>query len=187
LSLSEIVGRLRPNAVLHVAPEALLRQLLGGEDTLYVAVDLTRGLVGYTGALASAADLTRLPFASGTFDLVVASHVLEHIGDDVSAIQEIHRVLRPGGVAVLPVPIVHSGPTVEYGHPRADEEMHVRAPGLDYFDRFRGAGFAVETRSSSDYADAHQVHSYHLIDGKPGTPGTAGMPQWVPICEKPLA
>jgi SAM-dependent methyltransferase len=61
-------------------------------------------------------DLTHLSFPDGSFDLVYASHVLEHILDDQSAIREIRRVLSVGGVAVLPVPII-SNSTVEYGKP----------------------------------------------------------------------
>lgn len=47
---------------------------------------------------------TQLPFRSGAFDAVVASDVLEHIEDDTTAVAEIARVLRPGGVAVISVP-----------------------------------------------------------------------------------
>ena len=49
-------------------------------------------------------DATRLPFADGTFDVVVTSEVLEHIQDDVTAISELHRVLKPGGTLGVTVP-----------------------------------------------------------------------------------
>ena len=47
---------------------------------------------------------TRLPFRQGSFDVVVASDVLEHIEDDVEAVSEIARVLRLGGAAIISVP-----------------------------------------------------------------------------------
>jgi SAM-dependent methyltransferase len=47
---------------------------------------------------------TQLPFRPITFDLVVASDVLEHIEDDLAAVSEIARVLRPGGAAIVSVP-----------------------------------------------------------------------------------
>jgi len=49
-------------------------------------------------------DLRHLPFAAESFDLVLATDVLEHIDDDQLAVEEIHRVLRPGGTALLTVP-----------------------------------------------------------------------------------
>jgi len=47
---------------------------------------------------------TWLPFGPGTFDAVVASDVLEHIEDDLTAVSEIARVLRPGAAAIISVP-----------------------------------------------------------------------------------
>ena len=45
-----------------------------------------------------------LPFPSGTFDLILSHEVLEHVQDDAQAVQEMVRVLRPGGRAVIFVP-----------------------------------------------------------------------------------
>jgi len=49
-------------------------------------------------------DATRLPFDDAAFDRVITSEVLEHIQDDVSAIAELARVLRPGGTFACTVP-----------------------------------------------------------------------------------
>ncbi len=49
-------------------------------------------------------DATRLPFADATFDRIVTSEVLEHIQDDVAAIGELTRVLKPGGALGVTVP-----------------------------------------------------------------------------------
>lgn len=49
-------------------------------------------------------DATRLPFDDASFDRVITSEVLEHIQDDVSAIGELVRVLRPGGTFACTVP-----------------------------------------------------------------------------------
>lgn len=48
--------------------------------------------------------LMALPFAGGAFDAVVCSDVLYHLDDDVAALREIFRVLRPGGIVVINVP-----------------------------------------------------------------------------------
>jgi SAM-dependent methyltransferase len=50
------------------------------------------------------ADLTRLPIADASFDVVTSLDTLEHIEDDAAALAEIARVLRPGGYALLTVP-----------------------------------------------------------------------------------
>jgi len=53
---------------------------------------------------AAAGDATRMPFPDGSFDIVIAAEVLEHIPADQSAMNEIARVLRPGGIAAVTVP-----------------------------------------------------------------------------------
>jgi len=49
-------------------------------------------------------DALALPFADGEFDRIIAAEILEHIHDDVAAIRELIRVLRPGGTLAISVP-----------------------------------------------------------------------------------
>jgi ubiquinone/menaquinone biosynthesis C-methylase UbiE len=49
-------------------------------------------------------DALRLPFPDATFDIVIASEVLEHLWDDAAAISELVRVLKPGGRMAVTVP-----------------------------------------------------------------------------------
>jgi SAM-dependent methyltransferase len=103
-------------------------------------------------------DGTRLPFADGTFDRVIASEVLEHIPDDQAALDELARVLRPGGTMAVTVPAwlpekvcwalsdEYQAPFVEGGHVRI-----YRASGMR--TRMRAAG--LEPRSS------HRAHALH--------------------------
>ncbi|MEA2434630.1 MAG: hypothetical protein QOG54_2087 [Actinomycetota bacterium] len=49
-------------------------------------------------------DATKLPFKSGSFDRIIVSEVLEHIPSDERAMQEIARILKPGGLAAVSVP-----------------------------------------------------------------------------------
>lgn len=60
-------------------------------------------------------DITSTGFRDATFDGVLMSHVLEHIKDDQQAMEEIRRVLKPGGVLLLAFPYSH-GP-IEYSEP----------------------------------------------------------------------
>jgi SAM-dependent methyltransferase len=57
-----------------------------------------------SGAPVVQGDLLRLPFRSGSFDLVVCTDVLEHIAEDSAALSELARVLRPAGTLILTVP-----------------------------------------------------------------------------------
>lgn len=136
-----------PSAVLHLAPEwpieAWLRDV---PDFAYVTADLQPGR-GQVALEASAA-----PFASESFDWVIANHVLEHVPADRRAMREFFRVLRPGGLAVLQVPIAtvlgttYEDPTVTAPDARAaafGQDDHVRMYGRDYVDRLRDAGFRV--------------------------------------------
>ena len=56
------------------------------------------------GATAISGDATAMPFGDGMFDRVIAAEVLEHILDDQQAMNELARVLRPGGLAAITVP-----------------------------------------------------------------------------------
>jgi SAM-dependent methyltransferase len=112
------------------------------------------------GALAATAngDALALPFPDGTFDHVIASEVLEHVGDDAQALREIARVLKPGGRLAATVPSwlpeqvcwalseEYHAPFVEGGHVRIFSEPALRR-------RMREAGLRPGA--------AHHAHALH--------------------------
>jgi len=49
-------------------------------------------------------DVTRMPFENAEFSLVLATDIIEHVDDDLAALSEIYRVLRPGGSVLITVP-----------------------------------------------------------------------------------
>ena len=99
-------------------------------------------------------DITSMRYASDHYDYFLGFHVLEHIPAEAQALAEIRRVLRPGGTAILQVPIDWSlAQTVEYGRPRPRETGHVRRYGADFGARLAAAGFTVETVSVRELAD----------------------------------
>ena len=104
-------------------------------------------------------DLRKHPFADATYDVVYASHVLEHIPEDVKAISEIRRILRPDGIAILPVPLVGKT-TIEYPAPNPNEAGHVRAPGFDYFDRYERYFARIDKFSSDSLPGEYQLFVY---------------------------
>jgi len=133
--------------ILHFAPEKALRRALHKNPRYETADLLQRGVTHQV-------DITRLPMASETYEVVIANHVLEHIDDDRRAMGEVFRILRPGAVALLTVPVnptraeTYEDPTITSPLQR---QAHFNAPdhrryyGLDFADRLRDAGFLVQT------------------------------------------
>jgi SAM-dependent methyltransferase len=137
----------RPKRLLHVAPEpALTRRLRNARDIEIVSADLDSPHARIV------LDITRIDMADASFDVILCSHVLEHVHDDRRAMRELCRILRPGGWAMIQVPISRK-PTFEdpsITDPAERERLfwqadHVRLYGLDIADRLTEAGFEVET------------------------------------------
>ena len=96
-------------------------------------------------------DALRLPFPDDTFDRIIASEVLEHVPDDQVALDELFRVLKPGGTLAVTVPSwlpeqicwalsdEYHAPFVEGGHVRIYTEPELRA-------RMRDAGLRARRR-----------------------------------------
>jgi SAM-dependent methyltransferase len=103
-------------------------------------------------------DGTKLPFADGSFDRIIASEVLEHIPDDGAAMAELARVLRPGGTIAITVPAwlsericwaltdEYHAPFVEGGHVRIYTEPELRS-------KLRATGLQPGA--------AHHAHALH--------------------------
>lgn len=158
-------------AVLHIAPEACFiprfEELHGGA---YITADLESPLAKIK------MDIHRMPFEDSTFDAVLCNHVLEHVADDIRAMKEIARVLKPGGFAILQVPFFHPVPEKTWADPSiADKKKreehfgqddHVRRYGKDYADRIREAGLeAVEEDFVNTLSD-DQRRRYGLAKGE---------------------
>lgn len=119
-------------------------------------------------------DITRITFPDNTFDMVVANHVLEHVPDDRKAMQEIFRVLKAGGRAVLQVPYSISIPqTIEEPHivdPQKQSQLfgqkdHVRIYNLhDYLRRLKECGFKVSYITYEDLIDSDK-HAFQKDEG----------------------
>ncbi len=133
--------------VLHFAPEAIIQKKLHASPNLeYTSADLDSPL-----AMVSL-DITDIPYAENTFDVVLCSHVLELIPDDRKAMSELYRILKPRGWALLLVPFdAERSETFEdpkVVDPKERERLfgefnHVRVYGRDFKDRLEHVGFTV--------------------------------------------
>lgn len=131
--------------VLHLAPEqAFLGRFQKLKHLNYTTADLESPLADVK------ADICNLPFGNNTFDWVLCNHVLEHIEDDHRAMSELFRVLKPGGKAILQVPLdAQRAKTFEDFNIKDAQERaqafgqydHVRIYGLDFVDRLQAVGF----------------------------------------------
>ena len=184
LVLMELFKTMEPSRLkmLHFAPEPFFRSILSDRFGVYETADLCMKDVTYH------VDLQNLPFEDSIYDFVFASHVLEHIPNDRKALLEIRRILKPNGIAVLPVPIVCEK-TIEYSEPNPNEAYHVRAPGLDYFERYGTYFDRVRIRSSDSLPQKHQTFIYEdrskwptrACPLRPPMPGEKH-PDFVPVC-----
>ena len=136
--------------ILHFAPEKFFQVWFKKQFQDYVSADIAMAGVDVQ------CDMTNLPFADAEFDVVCACHVLEHIKDDLKAISEIRRVLKPDGIAILAVPIIGQK-TIEYPEPNHYEWEHVRAPGEDYHERYLNFFSVVKQYCSTDFSDSYQL------------------------------
>lgn len=142
-----------PKKVLHVAPEQCFYKLFRNQKNLeYTTTDLYSPLADVK------ADICNLPFENNSYDVVFCNHVLEHIEDDKKAMQELHRVLKPGGLGIFQVPQDLSRATTYEDFSITDPKErqkhfgqydHVRVYGKDYFDKLRNAGFKVDELSTT--------------------------------------
>lgn len=137
-----------PLTVLHIAPEyCFIKRFKKLPNLKYTTGDLESPWADVK------MDINAMPFADNSFDVVFCNHVLEHIPDDIHAMREILRVMKPGGWSILQVP-------QNYAMEKTDEDLtltdprererrflqsdHFRLYGRDYADRLRTAGFEVE-------------------------------------------
>jgi len=152
----------------------------GGNSSSYTPFGLVCGIEPDAGAVQLAgrrggaalcrASGTELPFRPGSFDVVVASDVLEHIDDDVGAVQEIARVLRPGGAFIFSVPahpwlfgphdaaLFHRRRYVERGLRSLVEESGLRIRRLSYWNSTLFPVYCAH-RLLGRFRGSHSAHS----------------------------
>ena len=147
--------------LLHFAPEKMFYDLFTEmENVEYVPCDLEPGGYSYTnGPEVIQVDITQIPFDDGSFDFILATHVLEHIPDDHLAMSELYRVMKKGASGIFQVPVDSALDTTyedfSITSPEGREKAfgqfdHVRWYGRDYKNRLEKVGFKV---TEDDYVN----------------------------------
>ncbi|WP_053977054.1 class I SAM-dependent methyltransferase [Mangrovimonas xylaniphaga] len=156
--------------VLHFAPEQAFYKRFRAKDNLdYTTTDLNSPLADVK------ADICNLPFENDSFDIILCNHVLEHIPDDTKAMQELYRILKPGGFGVFQIPQdLNREVTFEDDSITDKKERdkifgqydHVRVYGRDYFDKLRSIGFTVEEVDYTARLSENDIETYCLAKGE---------------------
>lgn len=146
LTTSNLLSSMKGARILHLAPERHLQRFIrNAMPSEYILGDL----YPYRPDI-ERIDLHAVPYPEDHFDFVLANHVLEHVKDDIKALNEIFRVLRPGGYAILQTPyssvltrmFQDSGIQSDQARLQAyGQEDHCRLYGRDIFQRFESEGF----------------------------------------------
>lgn len=152
--------------VLHFAPEqAFYKKFRHLENLEYITTDLNSPLADVK------ADICNLPFKDNEFDVILCNHVLEHIPNDTSALQELYRVLKPGGWGIFQIPQDLNRETTFEDDSITDKKErarlfgqydHVRVYGRDYFDKLRSIGFKVEEVDYSTTLSEEEITKFCL-------------------------
>jgi len=160
----------KPIQLLHFAPEqAFYKRFKKLDHITYTTTDLNSPLADVK------ADICDLPFDDNSFDVILCNHVLEHIPNDTKAMQELYRVMKPGGWGIFQIPQdlkreqTFEDNTITDRKERArifGQYDHVRIYGRDYFDKLRNIGFTVEEVDYANRLPKEDVEKYRLAKGE---------------------
>ncbi|MGJ8683495.1 MAG: class I SAM-dependent methyltransferase [Nonlabens sp.] len=160
----------RSQKLLHFAPEQCFYKRFRNSDIIqYTTTDLLSPLADVK------ADICNLPFENDSYDFILCNHVLEHIPDDETAMKELYRVLKPGGKAILQIPLENDR-TVTFEDDSITDKVerarifgqydHVRVYGMDYFKRLESIGFQVQAVDYTAQLSPEDVDRYRLAKGE---------------------
>ena len=167
----------KPLKVLHFAPEqAFYKRFRKQKNLDYTTTDLESPLADVK------ADICNLPFEDNSFDFILCNHVLEHIPDDTKAMQELYRVLKPNGTAILQVPLDNNREITFEDDSITDKAErtkifgqydHLRIYGMDYFEKLATVGFQVSANAYAKTLDRALSKKYALVTE-----------ELIPVCKK---
>ncbi len=152
--------------VLHIAPEhCFIKRFAALKNIQYITADIESPLAMVK------MDIHQIPFEANSYDVAFCNHVMEHVTDDIKAMSEIYRVLKPGGWAIIQSPLWPGLTTTFEDHsitdPKERERVfgqndHVRNYGTDYGKRLEKAGFTVTEDQFVMNMPADKVKRYAL-------------------------
>ncbi|MDX5346046.1 MAG: methyltransferase domain-containing protein, partial [Hymenobacteraceae bacterium] len=156
----------KPMSLLHFAPEPILQKRLKKVPMLeYISADL------YSPLAMEQVDIMAMPYPDQRFDVILCSHVLAHVPDDRLGMEEMRRVLKTGGYAIIQSRINElQDKTIEAPEGATEAERYkllgqadrFRNYGLDHTERLESAGFKVKTVDIRQYLKPEEVKLYGI-------------------------
>lgn len=150
-------------SVLHFAPEKYLANKLQKFSHQYVTGDLAEKNVDVR------TDITNTPFLNNSFDLILCSHVLEHVTDDRKALSELFRIVKDDGKILIIIPVERENTFEDPSVTEPDERLkifgqrdHVRIYGEDFIDRLIESGFEVNNYLPKDLFSENEQIKYGI-------------------------
>jgi SAM-dependent methyltransferase len=136
--------------ILHFSPSrTLYRKLKSKKELDYLSTDYEDEFLAD-----QKLDIRNTGLAANSFDLIICFHVLEHIDEDLKAMQELLRILKPGGHCLIQTPFkegdIYENEAVVSPEDRLvhfGQADHVRIYGVEGLkNRLANTGFVVEVQ-----------------------------------------
>jgi len=134
--------------ILHIGPnKGFMKTLQRITNINYVSIDY------YLPYVMHKMNLIDLSFNDNSFDICLCIHVLEHIEDDLKALKEILRTLKPNGWAIIDTPIdyslehtleIHEDIEMNHNSTNLKHTLHHKHYGKDFINRLQSVGFKVK-------------------------------------------
>lgn len=161
--------------LLHFAPEKMFYDFFRKHKNIdYYPVDISPQTYEPDIHIRKKVNMEQIPYDDCKFDFIYHCHVLEHVPNDIKAINELYRVLKDGGVCITLVPyfsdLNETLEKEEYNTPELrlkyyGQQDHLRKYGVDFKDRLESAGFNVELVTLADIASSEvDVDLFKLVD-----------------------
>jgi len=163
-------------SILHIAPEkGLSKKIMSFKQIDYHAIDLFTSGYSYPKYVKNM-NLLDLEYKSDFFDIIVCSHVLEHIQEDSIALSEMYRVLKKGGKSLIVVPYF---PELTQTYENKDITLpedrkvhfgqydHVRKYGKDIKERIENSRFKVSCKTGVEELSQSEKVKFGFINAEP--------------------
>ncbi len=150
--------------ILHIAPEKEIEKYLRNKSDMdYLSADMEdkNTMVQM--------DIREIQYEDNYFDLIILCHVLEHIPEDIKALNELYRVLRPNGSVIIQIPGPLKKTYEDFSEMDPDDrkfvfrhQSHYHLYGFDLVDRMKAAGFSAKCYIASDLLDEQKCRLYGM-------------------------